>query len=64
MEVAKAAGNLALAAAGVGLFVVGAWGSLRIPRLKVDLVLNLKQRIQCTGFGLLLLAVAYFYFAG
>jgi hypothetical protein len=49
---------------GLGLIVVGAWGSLHIPRLKIDVVLTLKQRLYCTGLGLLLMLSAYVYFRG
>jgi hypothetical protein len=56
--------HLFFAVLGVGLFFVGAWGSLRIPRYRVDLVLTLKQRLTCTATGVLLVAIAWVYFTG
>jgi hypothetical protein len=56
--------SLLMAVVGVGLFGIGAYGSIRFRPLRMNHVFTFKQRIQFTLFGLLLLAVALTQFAG
>jgi hypothetical protein len=53
-----------LVLAGLGMFSVGAYGSIRLRLLHVERAFTIKQRLQLTGFGLLLLVVALTQIAG
>jgi hypothetical protein len=64
MSIGDVLGALMVGLVGLGLFVVGAWGSLHIPRLKIDVVLTLKQRFYCTIMGLLLMVSTYINLRG
>jgi Na+/pantothenate symporter len=64
MSIGDVLGALMVGLVGLGLFVAGAWGSLHIPRLKIDVVLTLKQRFYCTIMGLLLMVSTYINLRG
>jgi hypothetical protein len=64
MSISDVVGSLMVGLVGLGLFVVGAWGSLHIARFKIEVVLTLKQRLYCTVMGLLLMASTYVRFHG
>ena len=49
---------------GVGLILLGAWGSLRIGRYGADAPLAPKQRILVTVMGLVCMAAAWNYLSG
>lgn len=60
----RAAIYVVIAAAGVVCFFVGAFGSLRVRRWRIDLTLTLKQRLFSTAMGLMILAIAWSFFSG
>jgi hypothetical protein len=49
---------------GLTLFGLGAYGSLRVRSRNLDLALTVKQRLQFSAFGLLLLAIAWVQLSG
>jgi hypothetical protein len=53
-----------LTLAGVSLFCLGIYGSIHMRPLRMDRAFNLKQRIELTLLGLMLLAVAFTQLAG
>jgi hypothetical protein len=56
--------SLLMAAIGVGLFGMGAYGAVRFRPFRMDHAFTVKQRIQFTLFGVLLIAIAATQFAG
>lgn len=63
-ELVEVALSLLMAVAGVSLFGIGAYGSVRLRALRMDRAFTFKQRIQFTLFGVLLLAIAATQLAG
>jgi hypothetical protein len=57
-------GYLLLALAGMGLSWVGVYGSVRVRLLRFERSFTLKQRLQFTLFGLVLVVVAFTSLAG
>jgi hypothetical protein len=56
--------NLFLGLAGLGLFGISAYGSIRFRPLHFERVLTPKQRFQLAFYGLLLVAVAWIRLTG
>jgi hypothetical protein len=63
-QVVIVAVHLFFALAGLGLILLGAWGSLRIGRYGTDTPLAPKQRVLVTIMGLFCLAAAWNYLSG
>jgi hypothetical protein len=64
MQIVMAGVYIFFGLVGLGLFFLGAWGSLRVPRYGVDLVLAPKQRLISTVMGLLFIVIAWSHFSG
>lgn len=62
--IVQMAGYLLLALAGIVLFAVGAYGSVRVRLLRFERAFTWKERFQLTIFGLLLIAFAFTSLAG
>ena len=56
--------HLFFAVVGLGLILLGAWGSLRIGRYGTDTPLAPKQRVLVTIMGLFCLVAAWNYLSG
>ncbi|MFN2226377.1 MAG: hypothetical protein ACK2UY_08725 [Anaerolineae bacterium] len=63
-KIVQLVGYLLLGLAGLVMFGLGAYGSIRFALLRFERSFTPKQRLQMTGFGLLLMAVAYTSLAG
>lgn len=63
-KIVQMGGYLILLLVGTGLFILGAYGWVRIRPLRLERSFTLKQRLQFTLFGLLLVAVAITSLAG
>jgi hypothetical protein len=60
----QAALYVLLGLVGLTLFGLGAYGSLHVRSLDLDLAWTVKQRLQVSAFGLLLLAIAWVQLGG
>ena len=60
-QIVIVAAHLFFALVGLGLILLGAWGSLRIGRHGTDTPLAPKQRVLVTAMGLVCLAAAWNY---
>jgi len=56
--------SMLMTVVGVGMFGIGAYGAVRFQPLRMNHAFTLKQRMQFTLFGVLLLAIAATQFAG
>ena len=63
-KIVQTGGYLLLGLAGLVMFGLGAYGSVHLRILRFERPFTAKQRLQLTGFGLLLMAVAFTSIAG